>query len=199
MEGKRRKSFRDRLLERETLAEKRAFEILIALNLYVEKQKRVKASDKKHYFLDIFLPDYLLGIELDGGVHKNRDTYDTNRDLSLMKYGARLLLIRFNNEDVLYRPSYFKECVSAALIGRQHYLNCVDWGRDHLDEADRRIELGSWSRHFVKVIEKFESEKDEWLHKEIFYGYNAGDEDFVYVYDDDTDLWKGYQIEESVS
>jgi very-short-patch-repair endonuclease len=51
------------------------------------------------YILDFYCPKLRLGIELDGGIHKQKVLYDKDREKYLE--GLDIKIVRFKNEDVL--------------------------------------------------------------------------------------------------
>jgi len=67
------------------------------------------------YFLDYFIPEIMVGIEIDGGVHIARGTYDLARDAYLeSRYGVRVY--RFDNDEITgkqFREAMWGICISA--------------------------------------------------------------------------------------
>jgi len=51
------------------------------------------------FFVDLYLPLVQVGIEIDGGYHKTRLTYDEDRDKSIYKR-FRVKIFRYNNDEV---------------------------------------------------------------------------------------------------
>lgn len=56
------------------------------------------------YILDFYCPSLKLGIEVDGSIHNQQQEYDYYRDSNLARQGIKI--IRFSNDDVVYRPEY---------------------------------------------------------------------------------------------
>lgn len=86
-----------------TRAEARMYEILYSevVRKYPE-HIFYRQSVQFGYILDFYCPTLRLGIEVDGAVHYDRETYDKNRDSVL---GQRnIQVFRFGNNDVLYNP-----------------------------------------------------------------------------------------------
>jgi 5-methyltetrahydrofolate--homocysteine methyltransferase/ATP-dependent helicase HrpA len=53
------------------------------------------------YIIDFYCDKAMLAIEVDGEIHKTRNTYDSERTVYLESTGLRV--IRFTNEDILNR------------------------------------------------------------------------------------------------
>ncbi len=139
-------SFRERLLKRETPAEKRAFAILSRFPLLLEKERIIHLNSGKKYYVDLWLPAYRLGIELDGGIHKIQESRDVRRDMEIMEMGASIAIIRFTNEDIFRRPDHFIHAVAGMMLQRTSYMNSFEEGRFLLDKQDRKFEnLGPWA------------------------------------------------------
>jgi len=51
-----------------------------------------------NYVIDFYCPDFKLAIEIDGGIHKYRRTYDNYRSSILKAYGV--FEIRFTNKEI---------------------------------------------------------------------------------------------------
>lgn len=51
-----------------------------------------------NFILDFYCNDLMLGIEIDGGIHKNKKEYDSEREMFLNQLGIKI--IRFKNEEV---------------------------------------------------------------------------------------------------
>ena len=54
------------------------------------------------YILDFYCPTLRLGIEVDGSVHDERESYDSHRDSVLARHNIDVY--RFNNDDVFNNP-----------------------------------------------------------------------------------------------
>jgi very-short-patch-repair endonuclease len=65
------------------------------------------------YVVDFVCPDARLVVELDGGQHLERQTYDAERTAYLESLGYRVL--RFWNDDVLVRTHEVLEVILRAL------------------------------------------------------------------------------------
>lgn len=79
-------------------AEKSAYRLLISINLRVIRQYPVMTG-RKIYFADLYLPDYHLILEIDGGYHdtKNQRRLDGNRSQGLWRRGYHVC--RLTNHD----------------------------------------------------------------------------------------------------
>jgi very-short-patch-repair endonuclease len=64
-----------------------------------------RQSVRYGYILDFYCPTLRLGIEVDGGVHDDRERYDRQRDTNLAWRGIQVLRVRneavFNNSQIL--------------------------------------------------------------------------------------------------
>jgi very-short-patch-repair endonuclease len=70
------------------------------------------------YIIDVYIPKLGIAIKIDGGIHENRQEYDSRRDNYLESLG--LLVLRFNNDIV---DRYFDdvvETVKRAIIKRNN-------------------------------------------------------------------------------
>ena len=54
---------------------------------------------KRCYFLDFFLPQYMVAVEIDGSVHRLKKDHDRRRDADFRSIGIRT--IRIKNKDVM--------------------------------------------------------------------------------------------------
>jgi very-short-patch-repair endonuclease len=98
MEGKNINKCRE-LRKRQTDAEKKLWSILRNRQLAGAKFRRQFSVG--NYLLDFYSPGYRLGIEADGGQHREekRKQDDKVREKELYKLGIEI--IRFNNNDIL--------------------------------------------------------------------------------------------------
>lgn len=81
------------LLLKPTAAERQAYEILSQHRFIFKKQKIFG-----FYILDIYIPNRLLVVEIDGGYHKDRTEHDKIRDQFCKDLGLKVL--RIKNHDV---------------------------------------------------------------------------------------------------
>ncbi|MFA6170546.1 MAG: DUF559 domain-containing protein [Candidatus Margulisiibacteriota bacterium] len=56
----------------------------------------------KGFILDFYCPQARLGVELDGGIHKQQEDYDKARDKVLKDHGVEV--IRFTNKELFQAP-----------------------------------------------------------------------------------------------
>ena len=68
------------------------------------------------YVMDFYCPRLRLGIELEGGIHKNSKEYDKYRIKYLESFGVKIL--RFRNEEVLYNLNYILSTITP-LLGQE--------------------------------------------------------------------------------
>lgn len=61
---------------------------------------------KRCYFLDFFLPQYMVAVEIDGSVHRLKKDHDRRRDADFRSIGIRTIRIR--NRDVMEGRFYEK-------------------------------------------------------------------------------------------
>ena len=61
---------------------------------------------KRCYFLDFFLPQYMVAVEIDGSVHRLKKDHDRRRDADFRSIGIRT--IRIKNKDVMEGKFYEK-------------------------------------------------------------------------------------------
>ena len=61
---------------------------------------------KRCYFLDFFLPQYMVAVEIDGSAHKFKKEHDRRRDADFRSIGIRT--IRIKNKDVMEGRFYEK-------------------------------------------------------------------------------------------
>lgn len=83
-------------------------------------RRRVTIGRKK-YIADIYLPAYKMLIELDGGVHRSKGNYDTERDTLLMS--RNFLVVRFPNDVVLRKPGAFLGVIKQVMQDREKVLS----------------------------------------------------------------------------
>lgn len=107
-----------KLYNRRTFAERRFSEIM-KKQLYKVVEQSFFMIDGKSYFLDFFMPQFNIAWELNGSVHKSKDSeyYDWGRDMAFNNIG--ITTIRLSNRDV-YRANIkdiLKEKFSAAISG----------------------------------------------------------------------------------
>lgn len=89
---------RHELLAQVTNAEKSAYNILIGQGYKVIRQQPIDTG-RRIYFADLYLPEYRIIVELDGGYHntKNQKRLDNNRSAGLWRMGYHVL--RLANRD----------------------------------------------------------------------------------------------------
>ena len=85
------------LRKRSTLAEVRLWRALRNRKLNGLRFRRQHPVGR--FILDFYCPSEKLVIEIDGGIHAQREEYDTQRTEELEKYGYQVL--RFTNEAIL--------------------------------------------------------------------------------------------------
>jgi very-short-patch-repair endonuclease len=129
-------NFRNTLLKRRTPAEIKAAELLRREGIRVKEQKVHKVSGKEfhQYYLDLYLPDFHIGIELDGGVHNKTETRDTERDINSMSQGG-ILIIRFPNDAILRQSEEFLTTVKQVIKERIPFILTQPWGQKTLQSA----------------------------------------------------------------
>ena len=89
---------RNELLSKSSGAEKKAYDMLMSLGLKTVKQYPI-ITGKKIYFADLYIPEYQLILEIDGGYHEtiNQKRLDKNRSQGLWRLGYHVCRIK-NNE-----------------------------------------------------------------------------------------------------
>lgn len=96
--------FREDLIKNKiTPAEKNFKFVLKSLKIKYEFQHIVFVNEKgKFFILDFYLPDYNVGIEIDGGYHFTHEQYlkDKERTRTILKFIKIRNIIRFKNEEV---------------------------------------------------------------------------------------------------
>lgn len=97
-----------------TPAEWQFSRLLKELGLGYHREVGLACQNGKQYFLDFFIRRPRIAFEIDGAVHKNRDSYDTERDIAIMT-DFNIPIMRFTNNQVLYEPEKVKGIVSAAI------------------------------------------------------------------------------------
>lgn len=84
-----------RMIENPTKAESVFEQILISRKIKYEKQVFFKIGGKC-YFLDFYIPEKQIAIEVDGSIHKLQRKYDSLRNKRFMQIGVHT--IRITNE-----------------------------------------------------------------------------------------------------
>jgi len=115
--------FRGTLLKRRTPAEIKAAELLRQEGICVKEQKVHKVSGKEfhQYYLDLYLPDFHIGIELDGGIHNKTETRDTSRDIYCMSQGG-IIIVRFPNDLILRNGKQFVNTIRQIIKERIDFI-----------------------------------------------------------------------------
>jgi hypothetical protein len=91
--------------------------MLLVLGGLPHPKAQVSLHDRQGRFLgrpDLYYPDHRLGLEYDGGVHRNSLVEDNRRQNRLLGEGIRLL--RFTAGDVLHAPDSVVAQVRAMLL-----------------------------------------------------------------------------------
>jgi very-short-patch-repair endonuclease len=86
---------REILLAERTVAERRAARIIHALGYRIILQHHI-FTGRRHYYADIFLPDYDLVVEIDGGYHftEEQRRRDRLRTQALNRLGYRVMRVK---------------------------------------------------------------------------------------------------------
>jgi very-short-patch-repair endonuclease len=100
--------YQNELLKKTTKSQLRATKIVKRIATDVFEYKIYPEKIFKPYILDIYIRALGVGIEIDGSVHNNQQTYDTKRDLFLWKE-YQILVVRFDNDDI--NSGYFKQAI----------------------------------------------------------------------------------------
>ena len=145
--------FRIKLNNNKTPSEKIAWDILhneiLQNKISVITNKTFKTDDKHYYFIDLWIKDLMLGIELDGGIHKQQINKDLERDNRIMKRGL-ILMIRFENKNVLGKnQDYFKYVIKEAIKSRVIFLSSNIKGHKRLNKF-----LNKWYKNDISFTEK---------------------------------------------
>ena len=95
------KETKNKLEENKTYSEKAFKYYLLKSKINFETQKLIIAKKNKVYFLDFYLPDYSIAIEIDGKYHSTEEQIkkDIERDADLQKLGIKTF--RITNKQVL--------------------------------------------------------------------------------------------------
>ena len=91
-----------------TSAEKSAYGIISSLGYRIVRQQPIDTG-RRIYFADLYLPEYRIIIELDGGYHntKNQKRLDGNRSAGLWRMGFHVL--RLANCDAYSREKIIRK------------------------------------------------------------------------------------------
>jgi very-short-patch-repair endonuclease len=92
--------------------------MLLVLGGLPRPQAQVTLTDRRGRFLgrpDLYYPDHRLGIEYDGGIHRDHLAEDNRRQNRLISDGIRLL--RFTAGDILRTPDVMLAQVKTMLRG----------------------------------------------------------------------------------
>lgn len=84
------------LLLKPTVAEQKAYNILSQHRFIFQKQKIFG-----FYILDIYIPNRLLVVEIDGGYHNDRTEHDKIRDQFCKDMGLKVLRIKNHNVNTI--------------------------------------------------------------------------------------------------
>lgn len=92
---------KNELEKNKTYAEKAFKYYLVKNKIGFETQKIIKTKKNKIYFLDFYLPDYKIAIEIDGKYHSTDEQIkkDSERDNDLLKLGIKTF--RITNKQVI--------------------------------------------------------------------------------------------------
>jgi very-short-patch-repair endonuclease len=113
-----------------TPAERAFATILDNLELQYERE-RCLSCDAGDYFIDFLIREPMkIAFEIDGGVHKNQQNYDAQRDLALMA-AYKIPIVRFTNEEVLNSPAKVRQFIIDLLA--------TPSGEDRLTKRDAPI------------------------------------------------------------
>jgi very-short-patch-repair endonuclease len=96
-------AFRAELVANATMSEKIFKAILKSLKIKYEFQHVVFVdTDGKFFIVDFYLPDYNVGIEIDGGYHADHEQMlkDSQRTKTILKKVKMRDIIRFKNDEV---------------------------------------------------------------------------------------------------
>jgi len=129
-------NFRKTLLKRRTPAEIKASKLLRQEGICVKEQKVHKVSGEgfNQYYLDLYLPHFHIGIELDGEVHEKTETRDTTRDIVCMSQGG-IIIVRFPNDMVLRKETEFVNTIKQIIKERIPFILKQSWGKNRLKES----------------------------------------------------------------
>lgn len=81
-----------RMIEHPTEAEIAFEQTLVRFGIDYEKQTFFRINGKD-YFLDFYLPNSKIAIEIDGSIHRTQKTYDKFRDKEFTRIGIRTIRI----------------------------------------------------------------------------------------------------------
>jgi hypothetical protein len=114
--------FLAKLIRTKTPSHKLAFGLLTqawGVKIIWISDKVRKMRNGKTFYIDLYCPELQFGIEIDGGIHNDRQNYDMERDLMLMneKHDS---VIRFRNEEISNRE-FFINTVQEGIINRLLY------------------------------------------------------------------------------
>lgn len=105
--------FQQKLIEHATPAEIAMQHILIDLRIQYEFQKIFDKKGHSPKFVDFWLPQMKVAIEIDGGYHGTpiQKWKDQRRTNGLIKHNRKRIhnIIRFTNDEVLNHPELVKE------------------------------------------------------------------------------------------
>lgn len=116
--GNWEKEYQEKLIKKETPAEKRFEKFLIQNSIEYEKQKKLIGYFGKIYFVDFFIPSRCLIVEIDGGYHNSEEQTkkDTIRTTDLtLNTGYRL--IRLTNNETLLKNNELIDLVNERFGG----------------------------------------------------------------------------------
>ena len=79
-----------------------------------------RQTGQNNYILDFYCPTLQLGVEVDGGIHDDRQEYDKQRDTRLAWHIIKVH--RFRNEDVLNDPQIVAEQLCQIIQNRERFF-----------------------------------------------------------------------------
>lgn len=107
---------REDLLQQSTGAEKRFAKILDGLGIRYTRQKAVSMKSGYTFFLDFYLPEYLIGIEIDGKYHQDPKQKQKDAQRTSIICSKKLIrkIVRFQNKEVRgNREAFEKKLITA--------------------------------------------------------------------------------------
>jgi very-short-patch-repair endonuclease len=84
----------------------------------IVREHGFNCRDGSNYFVDFYVRSGRIGFEIDGGIHKRQENYDTARDIAIMG-DYKIVMVRFKNEEVLNEPKRVAEYVAQAVNARR--------------------------------------------------------------------------------
>lgn len=136
-----------KLMEKPTECETMFEQYLQTQEIEFEKQVFFRINDKS-YFLDFYIPEYNVAIEIDGGIHKKQKKYDSDRDNVFRRIGIETIRIFNSYVRTLTTNSDFKKWIENKVKGRKDLQEYIRISKEEEEEElhywDDEVNLNIW-------------------------------------------------------